>query len=76
MTTKILSSTTVINIDNNKKNVAWAPNQHIKIISEGSCDTEVWSENSALHHRNKLLYSVKYITILKVITGFTVFFIK
>ncbi len=27
------------------------------MISEGSCDTEVWSndaENSALHHRNKL----------------------
>jgi len=31
-------------------------NQHIKIFSEGSCDTENWStdaENSALHHRKK-----------------------
>ncbi len=33
-------------IDNN-----WATNQHIRMISEGSCDTEDWSndaENSAL----------------------------
>ncbi len=32
-------------------------NQHIRMISEGSCDTEDWSndaENSALHHRNTL----------------------
>ncbi len=30
-------------------------NQHIRMISEGSCDTEDWSndaENSALHHRD------------------------
>jgi len=30
--------------------------QHIRMISEGSCDTEDWSndaENSALLHRNK-----------------------
>ncbi len=30
--------------------------QHIRMISEGSRDTEDWSndaENSALHHRNK-----------------------
>ncbi len=36
---------------------SWAPNQHIRMISEGSHDTEDWSndaENSALHHRNKL----------------------
>ncbi len=34
-----------------KKNVLWAANQHISMISEGSCDTEDWSndaENSAL----------------------------
>ncbi len=39
-------------------------NQHIRMISEGSCDTEDWSndaENSALHHRNKLYF--KYIQI-------------
>ncbi len=34
-----------------------AANQHIRMISEESCDTEDWSndaELSALHHRNKL----------------------
>ncbi len=38
-------------------NVSGEANQHITIISEGSCDTEDWSndaKNSALHHRNKL----------------------
>jgi len=38
------------NIYNNKKCFK-APSQHIKMISEGSCDTEDWSndaENSAL----------------------------
>ncbi len=37
------------------RNVSWAANQHIRMISEGSCDTEDWSndaENSAAHHRN------------------------
>ncbi len=41
------------------KNVSWSANQHIRMISEGSCDTEDWSndaENSALHPRNKLQY--------------------
>ncbi len=39
----------------------WAENQHIRIISEGSCDTEDWSndaENTALHLRNKLLFKI------------------
>ncbi len=34
-----------------------AADQHIRLISEGSCDTEDWSndaENTAFHHRNKL----------------------
>jgi len=34
-----------------------ATNQHIIMISKGSCDTEDWSkyaENSALHYRDKL----------------------
>ncbi len=38
------------------RNVSWAANQHIRMISEGSYDTEDWSndaENSALRHRNK-----------------------
>ncbi len=33
------------------RNVSCAPNQHIRMISEGSCDTEDWSndaENSAM----------------------------
>ncbi len=35
-------------------NVSWAANQHIKMISVGSCDTDDWS-NDALAHSNKLL---------------------
>jgi len=33
------------------RNDSWAANQHIRMISEGSCDTKDWSndaENSAL----------------------------
>ncbi len=33
------------------------------MISEGSCDTEDWSndaENSALHHRNKLHFKIYF----------------
>ncbi len=47
VSTKMWSSTTDFNIDDN---VSWAENQHIRMISEGSCDTEDWSndaENSA-----------------------------
>ncbi len=47
-----------------RRNISRAANQHIRIISERSCDTEDWSndaENSALHHRNKLHF--KYIKI-------------
>ncbi len=41
------------------RNVSWAANQHIRMISEGSCDTEDWSndaENSALHHRKNIFF--------------------
>ncbi len=41
------------NIKQQNKNVSWVENQHIRMISEGSCDTEDWSnnaENTALHH--------------------------
>ncbi len=37
--------------DNNNKNVSWAPDQHIRTISEESCQAESWSndaEKSAL----------------------------
>ncbi len=43
------------------RNVSWAANQHIRMISKGSCDTEDWSndaENSALHYRNKLHFTI------------------
>ncbi len=62
-------------------------NQHILMISEGSCDTEDWSndaENSALHHRNKLhskIYSNRKTVLLNCYKisqyyCFTVFLIK
>ncbi len=57
ISTKNLSSTVVLNIDD--KNVSWAVNQHIRMISEGSCDTEDWSndaENFALRDWNKLYF--------------------
>ncbi len=56
------------------------------MISEGSCDTEDWSndaENSALHHRNKLYFKIYYnrklsfqiaIIFTKITLLFTVFF--
>ncbi len=42
----------------------WAPNYHIKMISEGSCDTEDWSndvEKSALtsQEKNSILNYIK-----------------
>ncbi len=44
------------------RNVSWAANQHIRMISEGSCDTEDWSndaENSALI--TEINYILQYI---------------
>ncbi len=42
-------------------------NQHNRMISEGSCDTEDWSndaENAALRHRKKKIgYTLKSVTI-------------
>ncbi len=49
---------------NNKRNVSYASNQNITVISEGSCDTEDWSndaDNSALITR--INYILKYIQI-------------
>ncbi len=37
VSTKILCNTTVSKIDNDNK---WEAGQHIRMISEGSCDTE------------------------------------
>ncbi len=61
------------------RNVSKTANQHIRMISEGSCDTEDWSnaaENSALITEiNYILLYIRiediYFTVL-----FTVFFIK
>ncbi len=50
LSTKILSSTTVFNIYNKNQN-AFLSKQHIRMFSEGSCDTGVMAaENSAFFH--------------------------
>ncbi len=56
---KMWSITTVFNIIIRKD--SWAENQHIIIISKGSCDTENWSydaENTALI--TEINYILKY----------------
>ncbi len=38
-----------------RRNVSCTANQHIKMISEGSCDTKDWSTDAEIHafnHRN------------------------
>jgi len=35
-----------------QRNVSWVPNRYIRMISEGSCDTEGWSIIQLCHHRN------------------------
>ncbi len=76
---KILISTTVSNID--------YKSLHIRIISEGLCDTEDWSnddENSDLLQRNKFNFKVYekinllfYIAIFhKMTIVFCIFLIK
>ncbi len=40
---KILRITTFLNIDYNK--IAWAPHQQIKMIWDGWCDTEDWTND-------------------------------
>ncbi len=45
------------------RNVSWAVNHNIRMISVGSYETEDWIndvENSALHHRNKLHFRIYY----------------
>ncbi len=62
VSTKMFSSTTVFDMSKNKTEIFLNTNQYVSMISEGSCDTDDWSndaENSALHHRNKL--HLKYI---------------
>ncbi len=56
-----------INISNEYKINYWPPNQDIRMISEGSCDTEDWSNdavNSALHYSNYIFYILTLITVI------------
>ncbi len=63
--TKILSSKTVQLFSTLiRRNVSWAANQHIRLISEESCDTDDWkndAENSAWYHRNKCKFKIYYL---------------
>ncbi len=48
-----------VNKQEDNKKYFWAPNQHIRMISEWSCDTEDWSnnaENSALESQQKIAF--------------------
>ncbi len=58
VSTKTLSSTTFLQ---HRWSYSWALNQYIRMISEGSRDTEDWSndaENSAFHDKNKLHFKI------------------
>ncbi len=60
------------------RNVSWAENQYIRIISKGSCDTENWSNDA---EKSALITATFYSILQKKavfhnITVFTVFFIK
>ncbi len=54
----------IFNIDNKD---SWAENQHIRMISEGSCDTEDWSNGcwKFSFTITGINYILKYITIEK-----------
>ncbi len=58
-------------------NVPWAANQHIRMIYEGSCVSEDWSnaaENSALHHRNNLQSFNSHLKLYFIISRFNCIF--
>ncbi len=45
--------------NNGFQHVSWAANQHIRMISEESCDTEDWSndaENSAMQLQEEITF--------------------
>jgi len=55
----IHSSNVFLTLIKRRRNVSWAPNQHIRMISEGSCDTEDQSNgcwNFILNCNNISLY--------------------
>ncbi len=43
VSTKIFSSTTVLDMSKNKTEIFLNTNQYVSMISEGSCDTDDWS---------------------------------
>ncbi len=51
VSTKILCSTTVFNIENKKKYILSSKSANKRMISEGSCDMEDWN-NDALTIKN------------------------
>ncbi len=76
---KILSSTTVFRINNNKKKYSWSQNQHIRMISKGSSDTEDWSNkcwifNFASHLINILKLKTVILNCNEIV--FTVFWLN
>ncbi len=38
------------------RNVSWAANQHIRMISEGSCDAEDWGNDAEKNVNENVLY--------------------
>jgi len=54
--------------------ISWAENQHIRIISEGSYDTEDWSndaENSALTSQEWItFYNILTLALFKIVIYF------
>jgi len=55
--TKILSSSTVF-IRNVIRHFSWAPNQRIRTISEGLCNTKDWSNDA---ENASLITAINYI---------------
>jgi len=47
------------------RNVSWAANHHIRVISEGSCDTEDWGNDAKYIQLciARINYILKYITL-------------
>ncbi len=43
------------------RNVSWAANQYIKMISEESCDTEDWSNSALIKGINKKITIFTYL---------------
>jgi len=60
ISTKIWSGAAVFKIDKNR-NVSLAANHHIRMISEGSCDTEDWSNDA---ENTALIAGINYINLI------------